>query len=60
MGRLTIREEVVYMLRAQEGDMQMKKNVTIYFLNNDIWKQMVMSDAIRSDRKVKTRIFKYF
>ena len=48
------------MLRVQGGELQMKKNAAIYFLKDDVWKQMVIRDAIRSDRKVKARIVRHF
>jgi hypothetical protein len=43
------------MLQTQETEMQMKKQRKAVISANEIWKQIVMQDAIRLDRKTKIR-----
>lgn len=48
------------MLDTYENQMRMRRNTMTAVSIGDIWKQMVRLDAIRSNRKIKTRISRYF
>jgi len=48
------------MLNPQENEMQKRKGAITFIPVNDILKQIVMLDAIRSNRRIKSRLARFF
>ena len=45
---------------SQKNKVRMKNGTVSFISENDMWKEMVILDAIKSERKVKIRVFKLF
>ena len=44
---------------SQKNEERMKNNTVSFISSYDIWKERVILDAIRSERKVKVKVFRF-